>query len=328
MIVVAKTTDSDLASVFLAEAPGGRVVEFVESRQPPRSRLEKWVVILSVSFGCPVGCPMCDAGGDWQGPLSAEQIWFQLETLRNHFFPGPVLPVKLFKIQFARMGEPALNPAVLEVLNELPRRLKALNITPCVSTIAPRGSESFFARLRALKERHFADGRFQLQFSIHDTDPARRDFWIPVPKWNLAEIAAYGTRFVRAGDRKITLNFALAEERQLDPANVKRYFDPEKFLIKITPVNPTFRAAENRLASLTTDAESILALPACRSLKAEGYEILASIGELEENRIGSNCGQYVDRLRRLDRPPLSAAYSYPLVSRPRIGGAVSGSAEE
>jgi 23S rRNA (adenine2503-C2)-methyltransferase len=313
MRVVARTAESDLASVFVAEAAGGRCVEFVESRQPPRSRLEKWVVILSVSFGCPIGCPMCDAGGDFSGPLSAEQIWFQLETLRNRFFPGSFLPVKLFKIQFARMGEPALNPAVLEVLDALPRRLNAHNITPCISTIAPRGSEPFFSELRTIKERRFPDGCFQLQFSIHDTDPARRDGWIPARKWGLAEIASYGERFVRPGDRKITLNFALAEERQLDPKVIRRHFDPQKFLIKITPVNPTIRAVENRLTSLTTDAASILALPACRSLKSNGYEILASIGELEENRIGSNCGQYVRLYRQRTGPPSLAAYSYPVV---------------
>lgn len=313
MRVVAKTIDSDLASVFVAETADGRYVEFVESRQPPRPRLEKWVVILSVLDGCPIGCPMCDAGGEYRGRLSAEQIWFQLETLRNRFFPDPFLLVKLFKIQFARMGEPALNPAVLEVLDDLPRRLNAQNITPCVSTIAPRGTERFFTELLAIKERHFRNGCFQLQFSIHDADPRRRDFWIPAPKWDLAEISSYGTHFIRPGDRKITLNFALAEEKQLDPRIIGRHFDPEKFLIKITPVNPTIRAEQNRLSTLTTQAESILNLPACRSLQADGFDILASIGELEENRIGSNCGQYVRLFQEHNRPSSLPAYSYPLV---------------
>jgi len=312
--IIAKTAASDLATVFVAETADGRRVEFVESRQPPRSRLEKWVAILSVSFGCPIGCPMCDAGGDYRGPLSAEQIWFQLETLRGLFFPDPFLPVRLFKIQFARMGEPALNPAVLEVLDELPRRLKARNITPCVSTIAPKGCDRFFSGLIEVKERLYRDGRFQMQFSVHDVDPARRDRWIPAAKWSLAEIASFGEQFVRPGDRKITLNFALAEERQLDPAVIGRYFDPALFLIKITPVNPTFRAGKNRLASLTVDAATILSLPACEALRADGYEILASIGELEENRIGSNCGQYIRALEgRDDHPSPGPAYSYPLI---------------
>jgi len=314
MNIIAKTAASDLATVFVAETPDGRRIEFVESRQPPRSRLEKWVAILSVSFGCPIRCPMCDAGGDYQGPLSAEQIWFQLDTLRRYFFPEPFLPVHLFKVQFARMGEPALNPAVLEVLAELPLRLKARNITPCVSTVAPRGTERFFSGLIDLKEKLYRDGRFQMQFSIHDTDPVRRDRWIPAAKWGLAEIAAFGEQFVRPGDRKITLNFALAEENQLNPEVIGRTFDPAIFLIKITPVNPTFRAGQNRIFSWTDDADKILSLPACRRLKSEGYEIIASIGELEENRIGSNCGQYIRRMEgETDSVCSGPAYSYPLV---------------
>ena len=257
---------------------------------------------------------MCDAGGEYHGPLTRDQIWFQLDALRESFFPEPVLPVHLFKIQFARMGEPALNPAVLDVLAELPRRLKARNITPCVSTIAPKGCDSFFSGLLEVKERLYRNGSFQLQFSVHDTDPDRRDRWIPAAKWGLADIATFGKRFVRPGDRKITLNFALAEERQLNPAVISRHFDPALFLIKITPVNPTFRAGQNRIASLTEDAEKILSLPACRALRTDGYEILASIGELEENQIGSNCGQYIRAMERegISAPP-AAAYSYPLV---------------
>ena len=30
-------------------------------------------------------------------------------------------------------------------------------------------------------------------------------------------------------------------------------------------------------------------------LRAAGYEVIVSIGEVEENHIGSNCGQYVMR---------------------------------
>jgi 23S rRNA (adenine2503-C2)-methyltransferase len=30
-------------------------------------------------------------------------------------------------------------------------------------------------------------------------------------------------------------------------------------------------------------------------LRAHKYDVIVSIGELEENRIGSNCGQYVRR---------------------------------
>ena len=44
-------------------------------------------------------------------------------------------------------------------------------------------------------------------------------------------------------------------------------------------------------------------------LRAAGYEVLVSIGEIEENQIGSNCGQYLKRhLAATQR--LSGGYSY------------------
>jgi len=43
-----------------------------------------------------------------------------------------------------------------------------------------------------------------------------------------------------------------------------------------------------------------------------GYEVLISIGEFEENRIGSNCGQYVSRYKGKSDTK-DNAYTYPLV---------------
>jgi 23S rRNA (adenine2503-C2)-methyltransferase len=31
------------------------------------------------------------------------------------------------------------------------------------------------------------------------------------------------------------------------------------------------------------------------AFRREGFEVILSIGELEENKIGSNCGQYIQR---------------------------------
>jgi len=74
------------------------------------------------------------------------------------------------------------------------------------------------------------------------------------------------------------------------------YFNPEKFLIKITPVNPTYRAVENRLNSDVDERGLVLKhRKFVEELEKSGYEVIISVGELEENKIGSNCGQYVQR---------------------------------
>ena len=72
MRIIGKTGREDIALVYLAETKEGKLVEFVESVQPPIPRDEKWVLIVSTLYGCPVGCLFCDAGGWYDGKLSKE----------------------------------------------------------------------------------------------------------------------------------------------------------------------------------------------------------------------------------------------------------------
>ena len=285
----------DLAKVYVAEFGGDKVIEFVESLQPPILRHEKWVLIISTSFGCPVGCLICDASGNYNGRLTAEEIFQQIDFLVLNRYPDRNIPAKKFKIQFARMGEPSFNNDVLAVLNELPDRYTAPGLMPCLSTIAPLGTEQFFEELLTIKNNKYNNGRFQLQFSIHSTAEKERDHLMPGPKWPLAKIAEYGERFYKPEDRKITLNFALARGFSLDPKVMIKIFSPDYFMIKITPVNPTLRAVENGLESYISPYDIYLPYEIVEQLRQQNYDTLISIGENEENLIGSNCGQYVTK---------------------------------
>ncbi len=293
MKIIAKTGNSDLATVYMADMGDGRLIEFVEACQPPYGRDERWILMVSTLFGCPVKCLFCDAGGGYRGKPTAEEILIQIDHMVNEWFPDGIVPAAKFKIQFARMGEPSLNMAVLDALEELPRRYRTTGLMPSISTIAPLGTDAFFERLVDVKNRLYAGGRFQFQYSIHTTDEALRDKLIPVHKWDFARMAEYGERFHRAGDRKITLNFALAADSPVEASILKRYFDPARYLIKLTPVNPTSRATQNNLGSHIDPTRPETAASVTRSLTDAGYEVIVSIGEVEENEIGSNCGQYV-----------------------------------
>ena len=295
MKVLASMGREDVAMVYMAEIEQGKLVEFVESVQPPLPREKKWVLIVSTLFGCPVRCLMCDAGDYYGGKLSREDIFAQIDFLVKKRFPTGSIPVDKFKIQFARMGEPSLNLNTLDVLEELPHRYNATGLIPSISTIAPTGTDRFFNRLIEIKKNSYSRGRFQLQFSIHTTDERLRDYLIPAKKWNFARLAEYGEEFYDKDDRKITLNFALAAETPVDPGILLRHFDPDKFLIKITPLNPTHQAVKNRLSSYIDPYQEEKDNQIVRELHASGYEVIVSIGEVEENHIGSNCGQYVMR---------------------------------
>lgn len=291
MKVKAKTGRDDIALVYIAETDKGRLIEFAESVQPPIPREEKWVLTLSSLFGCPVGCPFCDAGVYYKGKLSEEEILFQIDYLIKSRFPDKSVPSRKFKIQFARMGEPAFNKNVINVLEKLETLYNAPGLMPSYSTVAPKGTERNFESLLEVKNRLYKD-KFQLQFSVHTTDEEKRDWLIPVRKWSFKNIAKYGDRFFYPGERKITLNFALAKNIRVDPGILLDYFDPAKFLIKITPVNPTYNAKKNNVSSLIVpEIESYSIID---SLKDAGYEVILSIGDLEENYIGSNCGQFIE----------------------------------
>lgn len=286
------------------------LVEFVESIQPPLTREKKWVLIVSSMFGCPIQCKICDAGGDFLGCLTAEELLTQIEYMVRRRFPDGNPKTMKFKIQFARMGEPSLNHAVLEALEQIAVRYANTPVHISISSIAPRtaSARTFFERLLEIKNRYFCNGRFQLQFSIHTTDKRKRDELIPFQKWSFDEIAAYGERFslLYQGDRKITLNFAPIIGYPIDVDTIYRSFNPDVFLIKLTPINPTFRSQEASLISAIDPHDSAVSDHLSNAFRKKGYEVILSIGALEENQIGSNCGQFIQRALRSNHRPQSS----------------------
>jgi 23S rRNA (adenine2503-C2)-methyltransferase len=314
MKVSAHTGRDDIAIVYIAEAPGGRMIEFSEALQPPLPRDKKWVIMLSTLYGCPVRCPMCDAGGSYRGKLSSDDIFFQIDFLVDKRFPDRCIATEKFKIQFARMGEPSFNDNVLDVLEQLPTRYDAPGLLPCLSTVAPAGSNKFFERLLEIKKSLYPDN-FQMQFSIHATDPATRNRLIPTLKWDFDHIAEYGRRFYDSIGRKITLNCAMIEGVSIDADILKQHFDPDIFLIKATPLNPTYRAAENKLSSYIDPNRTCEDYETIENIRAAGYEVIFSIGEVDENSIGSNCGQYIQNHLR-GKMKLQDGYEYRLQDYP------------
>jgi 23S rRNA (adenine2503-C2)-methyltransferase len=295
--ILSRRGEDGLAFVYIARTGGKRKghIEFVESLQPPLPREKKWVLIVSTMEGCPVGCPICDANSQPGAPLSVAQILAQIDHMVSGRYPDGEIPVEKFKVQFARMGDPALNPAVIEVLETLPALYRSPALMPCVSTIAPRKGIRFLERLIRTKNDLYPGGRFQMQFSVHSTSERQRDFLMPYPKMTLGEIAGYGNRYFADGDRKITLNFATPRGFEIDTGKMRSLFSPERFLIKITPVNPTRNQKAHRLESLIIGERPEEAVPLVSSFEEAGFDVILSIGELGENAIGSNCGQFITR---------------------------------
>ncbi len=293
MELLGKYGKEDLAILYIAKQED-KIVEFVESLQPPIPREEKWVLVISTMYGCPIGCLMCDAGEYYHGNVSKEGMLEEIDYMIRARFPEGKIPIDKFKIQFARMGEPSLNKDVLEVLKELPKTYDAPGLMPCISTIAPNGSDDFLNKLISIKDEVYPNGKFQLQFSIHSTDENVRHKWITTNIWSLEEISKYGEKWFKEGDRRITLNFAVAADSIIDPDVILKYFKPSMYWIKLTPVNPTSKAQSNQLKSGITEENSEY-FPLVKAFRERGFDAEISIGEWEENDIGTNCGQFATK---------------------------------
>ena len=296
MKIISSNGKEDLAIVHIAESSTGNMVEFVESLHLQKPRSEKWILTISTLYGCPVSCTLCDAGSYYLGRMSKEAMFWQLDYMISRRYPDSKIPAKQLKVHFTRMGEPAFNMSVLDVIREFSWYFDAPGFMPSISSIAPKGSEKFFDELLKLKNEKFTGGKFQLQFSIHTTDEKKRDELIPVKKWSLDKIAEYGNKFYVKGDRKITLSFAPSIENPIEAKVIRGIFDPAVFLIKLTSLNTTQNALKNELTPVIKhDHIPRMAEAALNTLAAsftdEGFDVLVIPGNYEELIIGSTCGQ-------------------------------------
>jgi 23S rRNA (adenine2503-C2)-methyltransferase len=290
----------DVAEVFVGamDPEGIRCIEFVDGLDTRFPREEKWIINLSTQFGCPVGCIFCDAGGNYQGNLSLEQMLAQVAYIAERH-PQLKSTCKKLKVHFARMGEPSLNNAVPETMAALPEMFNNPDLWCCVPTVAPAGRDQWFERLFEVKEQHFR-GRFQLQFSVNSTSQTERERLMPVKLWGYRQIADYGQNFFKPGDRKVVLNFALVDGVNFDPEVIEKYFEPDCFAIKLTPINPTFRGNQAGLKTILRSEKEDILQRATAGLMDRNFELVISIGDGREDEIGSNCGQAVRLLGKRD----------------------------
>jgi len=291
-----------LATLYLAELPGEppRRVEFVDTREPGLPKAAKWVMMISTQAGCAVGCRMCDAAAaGYQGNLSAAEMLDQVRFMARRNPDLDLLRHPKVKIHFARMGEPSLNPAVIEALRGLAREFPGPGIIASVSSVAPKSpvTAAWFAELLRVKDECFGGGRFQLQFSLHSVDEEKRQEIVPIKKWRLEEVADFGRRFVKPGDRKVTINFAPGPGEALEPGAIARAFDPRHFLIKVTPVNPTLAAQRSGTAFVWDEAPPPLRAAAAE-LERSGFQVILSPSSPEEVESETSCGQlWSERLK-------------------------------
>ena len=296
MEIVSATGSDDVATVFVAHSKTHpeRMFEFVDGLDDRYSRDTKWIINISTQYGCPVSCLFCDAGGGFQGNIPAELMLEQIRAVLDRHAPDLRLRCEKLKVHFSRMGEPALNPHVLDVLEELPRLIPTPHLWACVATIVPAGTGEWFASLARLKRRLYP-GRFQIQFSVNSTDEQCRAAMMPFPHAALPELVGLGASLHKDGDRKIALNVALAHGVPVEAEVIEKMFDPRVFMVKLTPLNPMEAGRESGMMTALLPASPGSVDSLVQRLVQSGFDVVVSIGDPREDEIGSNCGQAVRR---------------------------------
>ena len=186
------------------------------------SRNERWMIGVSTMSGCPVQCKFCATGKlDRWKKLTAQEMVDQVDFIldKNTLNPSEAFE---FKINWTRMGEPFLNiDNVREAMDIITERYP--NTHHYVSTIGMKGSDF-----------SWIEGNTTLQFSVHSFTESYRDWLIPVTKkMTLEEMGQVRTR----SNLKTTLNLTLAREEDFDIDLLKKWFDPEYFFVKLSPIN-------------------------------------------------------------------------------------------
>mgnify|MGYP000756108818 FL=1 len=205
------------------------------------SRKNRWMIGVSCMSGCPVGCRFCATGNLKRfRNLTADEIVEQVEFVINKnpgFNPDEAYE---FKINYTRMGEPFLNiEAVKEAIRIIDRRFK--HVHHYISTIGIRGSDYSFIK-----------DNITLQVSLHSLDEERRHNLIPIGSLlSIKELGQIRTK----SNLKTTVNMTLVDTKDFDIDKLKRYFDPEYFFIKLSPINENNISEKNHICLLyTSDA--------------------------------------------------------------------------
>ena len=193
-------------------------------------RNERWMIGVSTMSGCPVGCKFCATGqmNGWRNLTDAEiidQVAFVGESQGRNYSP------KEFKILYTRMGEPFLNiknvRSAIELIDDFWKDAREEEDVELphhyVSTVGIQGSDFSWIK-----------DNITLQISLHSLDEERRRELIPIN--NLMTIEELG-QIRTQSNLKTTVNLTLVDEKDFDIEKLRKYFDPEFFFIKVSPIN-------------------------------------------------------------------------------------------
>lgn len=263
---------------------------------------EKWVITLSTQYGCVMKCTFCDVPNiQFNGNVS-------FDDLKKQFYTGlsaykDIGYTDRLNIHFARMGEPIFNVSVFifsewlakgkaQIQRETGIRIEVIH--PVLTTMCPEYSntEDRIKTWASYKNDLF-NGQAGLQLSINSTSNDQRNKLFGGSSKSLEEIAKIAEKLPTPLGRKYCLNFAYASGNEVDGKKLATLFNPEDWMVKITPIHNNTACKENGIKTLDGYSSYQAYREPEDSFKAAGFDTLVFIPSQDEEDGLVTCGNAI-----------------------------------
>jgi 23S rRNA (adenine2503-C2)-methyltransferase len=266
---------------------------------------EKWVVTLSTQYGCIQKCKFCSVPNvKFRGNVSFDDLKDQLYNAIK-LFPNVKYTERL-NIHFARMGEPIFNNAVFEFAKWLAKSKKQIKdetglrievIHPVLTTSLPESMsdiklQTMLERWTTIKNEYF-NGQAGLQLSINSTNDVQRNDMFGGSSKSLEQISEIVKSLPEPLSRKYCLNFALASGYEVDAPKLRKLFDPEYWMVKITPIHNNNECKANGIETIGGYDSFLPYQKAETDLIAVGFDVLIFVPSMDEERGIVTCGNAI-----------------------------------
>ncbi len=260
---------------------------------------EKWVVTLSTQYGCNSACKFCDVPKVGKGiNATYDDMKGQIEVALS--LHPEVTGTKRLNIHYARMGEPSWNPDVLRLSYELHKIIRPYIgdslIHPVFTTMCPNKNKKLFSILQEWTsniKNDFFRGDAGLQLSINSTSDKQREDMFSGNACTLQEISNMVMDLPMPKGRKYTLNFALADNYEVDAEKLRKLFGPEKCMVKITPLHMTHSCKENDIKTSDGYTSFVPYQKAESDLIKAGFDVLIFVPSSDEDCGRITCGNAI-----------------------------------
>jgi 23S rRNA (adenine2503-C2)-methyltransferase len=264
---------------------------------------EKWVITLSTQYGCPMKCTFCDVPNlKFNGNASFDDLKDQLYSAIR-LFPNVKYTDRL-NVHFARMGDGSFNEAVLEFAvwmyknkNQIKKDtgLTIETLHPVFTTMFPKTEKArhLVERWAYVVKNTIYNGQAGLQFSINSTNEDQRNEMFQGMQTPLIELSEFCKILPEPVGRKYCLNFALADGYETDGKKLRELFDPEMFMVKITPIHNNNACEINGIKTKEGYHSFTPYNEAEESFNAAGFDVLVFIPSQDEEDGIITCGNAI-----------------------------------